>query len=226
MLHVVRQEFKRADDAKQVDASYQLPPVIAIILHNGESRFTGKTQLSEVFLQLPGIEKYLPTMQAILVDLNAINDEDIPDDPDAPELKLVLMALKLIFREDIAEKIKDIIEGLGSVDPVLQEVLRMTWYYATASGRHMEHDYEILYNSIKQIVEVESMPTMLEKWTADAVAKTKAEAVFVILRARFNQVPEDIENMVRQISDSIALDSWAAQAATCQSLDEFAEMLE
>jgi hypothetical protein len=129
VLHVIRQEFKRAKDAEEVDADYELPPVIAIILYHGETRFSGKTQLSEVFLQLPGIEKYLPTMQAILVDLNTINDEDIPDDPDTPELKLVLMALKLIFREDIAEKIKDIIEGLGSVDPVLQEVLRMTWYY-------------------------------------------------------------------------------------------------
>jgi hypothetical protein len=143
------------------------------------------------------------------------------------------MALKLIFREDIAEKIKDIIEGLGSVDPVLQEVLRMTWYYATASGRHMEHDYEILYNSIKKIVEVESMPTMLEKWTADAVAKekngweakSKAELLLAILRERFNNVPKDTERIILEMSDPIALQSWGVQASMCQSLDEFIEAL-
>ena len=43
VLHVIRQEFKMADDAKQVNAEYRLPPVVAIILHHGESRFTGKT---------------------------------------------------------------------------------------------------------------------------------------------------------------------------------------
>ena len=88
VLHVIRQEFKEADDAKKVNADYQLPPVVAIILHHGESKFTGKTELSELFLQLPGIEKYLPKLQAILVDLNTIADDDVPNDPDAPELKL------------------------------------------------------------------------------------------------------------------------------------------
>ena len=68
VLHVIRQEFKRAKDAEQVDAEYQLPPVIAIILYHGETRFTGKTELKEVFMQLPGIEQYLPTMQAIVVN--------------------------------------------------------------------------------------------------------------------------------------------------------------
>ena len=57
------------------------------------------------------------------------------------------------------------------------------------------------------------MPTMLEKWTADAVAKGeargeargKAETVLTVLRARFKRVPKDVEQAILKISDLLAL---------------------
>jgi hypothetical protein len=48
-------------------------------------------------------------------------------------------------------------------------------------------------------------------------------ATLAVLRARFKRVPREVEKGIRAISDPIALQSWAVQAATCQSLDEFAE---
>ena len=231
VLHVIRQEFKEADDAKKVNADYQLPPVVAIILHHGESGFTGKTELSELFLQLPGIDKYLPKLQAILVDLNTIEDDDVPNDLDAPELKLVLMALKLIFRKDASTKLTEILEESKSIsdDPIFQDVVRMVWHYFVASAKYEEHDYNTLYNTIKKIVELEPMPTMLERWTADAVAKervvAKAESVLTALRTRFNKVPKNIEKTILAMSDSIALESLHVHAIQSNTLDEFAEGL-
>jgi hypothetical protein len=49
--------------------------------------------------------------------------------------------------------------------------------------------------------------------------------VLTVLRARFGKVTKGIEKEIRQISDPIALASWAAQAATCESLKEFEEAL-
>ena len=40
---------------------------------------------------------------------------------------------------------------------------------------------------------------------------------------RFKKVPKGIEKTIRSVSDPAALDIWIAQAATCQSLEEFAE---
>ena len=54
-------------------------------------------------------------------------------------------------------------------------------------------------------------------------ARGKTEAVLTCLRARFKRVPQRVEKAIRSVSDPKALDSWIAQAATCQSLDEFAE---
>ena len=238
---VIQQEYRKAENAGDgyVAADYRLPPVIAIILHHGESRFTGKTELSELFLQLPEIEKYLPKLQAVLFDLNAIEDDDVPFDPEVPELKLVLMALKIVFRKDAGTTITMILEELDSVssDPLLRDIVRMIWYYFASSAKYMEHDYSILYDTIKNIVEVEPMSTMLERAKAEGKAEgraegkvkwkteAKVEAVLAVLRGRFNGIPTEVESAVSQMTDPIALDSWAVQAATCQSIDEFARAL-
>ena len=67
-----------------------------------------------------------------------------------------------------------------------------------------------------------------EKYDAGIVegeARGKADTLLKILRARFNKVPKETEKAIRQMTDPIALDSWAVQAATCQSIDEFARAL-
>ena len=62
-------------------------------------------------------------------------------------------------------------------------------------------------------------------WLQFPNGRTSAESVLTVLRARFKEVAGKVEETIRQMIDPIALDSWAAQAATCQSLDEFAEAL-
>jgi hypothetical protein len=161
---ICRREFRKAEEENRVNADYRLPPVIAIILHHGESKFTGKTELSEMFLPLPGIEKYLPKLQAVLFDLNRISDSDVPDDPEVPELKLVLTALKTVFRKDVSTKITTILEELKpmSDDPIIRDIIRTAWHYLVYSAKHMERNYKTLFDTINNIVEVQAMPTMVE----------------------------------------------------------------
>ena len=98
----------------------------------------------------------------------------------------------------------------------------------------MEHDYTILYDTIKNMVEVESMPTMLEKWIADAVAKertrfekwsadteakTGRNVLLAILREKIGRVSPEMEQRILAMTDPIALQSWAVQASICQSLE-------
>ena len=220
---VLRLEYKNADDEGRVNSDYRLPPVIAIIVHHGESRFTGKTELSELFLQLPGLEKYLPRLQAVLFDLNAIADEDVPFDPEVPELKLVLTALKVVFRKDVTTKIAEIIEELKPIsdDPVVQDVIRTVWHYLVWSATYMEERYEILFETINKVVEVDAMPTMIEK----AVVQDRAKMVLAALEKKFKQIPMKIEESVLAMSDPIALKSLLEHAIDSNTLDEFAEAL-
>ena len=63
-----------------------------------------------------------------------------------------------------------------------------------------------------------------EKYDA-GVTVGKAEAILIVLRERFKKVPKATENAIRQLRDPVALDSWTAYAASCQSMDEFAAAL-
>ena len=56
-------------------------------------------------------------------------------------------------------------------------------------------------------------------------AEGKAETILTILRARFRRIPKETEKAICRETDPIALDSWAVQAATCPSLNEFAQAL-
>jgi len=228
LYRICQQEYDKAEDAGRghVPAGFLLPPVIAIVIHHGESRFTGKTELSELFLQLPGVEKYLPKLQAVLFDLNTIADDAIPEDPEVPEMKLVLAALKLVFRKDVTTKIAEILEELKPIsdDPVIQDFVRAVWCYLVSSAKYMER-YEELQDVIKSVVEVESMPTMLEKWTADAVAKGNAKLVLAALRKKFEHVPREIEGAVLTKSDPIVLESLLEHVFDSGTLDEFATVL-
>ena len=61
---------------------------------------------------------------------------------------------------------------------------------------------------------------------AEEKTETGRDMVLTVLRARFEKVPKRIEQAVRRMNDPIALKSLAADAATCQSLDEFAQFFD
>jgi hypothetical protein len=208
---------------------------MAIIIHHGETRFTGSVELDELFYDLPEIRDFLPKMKAILVDLSVMEESAVPSDPNVPELKAVLMILKVIFSKEVGVKAKEVFEELKpySDDPKYRYLIRLICVYLASSAKHLKNKYADLKQVIQTIAGEKEMSTLYELWTAEGRAegevRGKAEfgrnAVLKVLRKRFEQVPERIEVAVQQMNDPIALDSLNVHAATCQTLDEFAEAL-
>ena len=65
----------------------------------------------------------------------------------------------------------------------------------------------------------------IDEGIAIGEAKAGRNMVLTVLRARFKRVPKEVEKAILAMNDTISLESWAAQAATCESMGEFAEML-
>jgi hypothetical protein len=115
----------------------------------------------------------------------------------------------------------------------MRRIIRATWVYLANNAKHLRRGFETFIDTVQEVAGEKIMPTMVEIWKAEGkaegVTEGKAEAgrnmVLTVLRARFKRVPKDVEQAILAISDPIALESWAAQAATCQSMDEFAEAL-
>jgi len=213
-------------------ASYRLPPVVAVILYHGETAFKGATELAEMFQSLPGLEPYLPRMQAILFDLSSIDDDDpILNDPEVPELKVVFMVLKTVFRKDVALKVTDVIQALKphSDDPATRRIILATWIYLVNNAEHLRRNLDAMLGTFKEIIGEKDMPTMVEIWKAEGkiegVAEGKAEAVLTTLRRKFKKVPQEIEAAVLAMSDPIALESVLEHVIDSSTLEEFATIL-
>ena len=57
------------------------------------------------------------------------------------------------------------------------------------------------------------------------VLHEKAELIMTFLQARFGSVSEAVERKIRNTEDKIVLESWAAHAGSCQTVEEFEEAI-
>ncbi|MDR3196342.1 MAG: Rpn family recombination-promoting nuclease/putative transposase [Planctomycetaceae bacterium] len=60
---------------------------------------------------------------------------------------------------------------------------------------------------------------------AEGKAEGVRNSVLAVLRKKFTNVPQEIEMAIQQMNDPIALESLVIEAASCQTLDEFATAL-
>jgi hypothetical protein len=104
------------------------------------------------------------------------------------------------------------------------------------AAHNRELDETVVSEALKPILkgkERAMIKTMFEKKIDEGIAIGKAaektetgrNMVLTFLRAKFGKVPKGIADAIRQKNDPIVLESLAAQAGRCKTLDEFAEGL-
>ena len=149
------------------------------------------------------------------------------------------MMLQAVFSKDVAARLMRIYKKLR---PYLHEpVAKRQWedcvYYAMSSAKHFtRQECETIFTEIRNtgdtIMSTTDFVSVADQFRAEGktegiaigeakVASAKAETVLTFLRAKFRRVPKGIEKAVRQMTDPIALDSLAVQAAQSQTLNEF-----
>ena len=148
--------------------NFRLSPIIPIILHHGHHPFTGETQLVNLFYPLPGAEEYLPHLQAILVDLSAMEDDQLPRDPNAPELHVVLLIMKTIFSKDkttLRNNFRAILDELRpySQNQKYYKLIRKLWCYVVYNTDDLtESDYKGIETEIRETIGDNTMPTLAQ----------------------------------------------------------------
>jgi predicted transposase YdaD len=230
------QEWFAAMERGESRTKYRLPPIVAIIVYHGETQFKGATELAEMFQSLPGLAPYLPRLQAILFDLSSIDDDDpILNDPEVPELRVVLMVLKTVFRKDVVMKVTDVLRALKphSDDPATRRIILATWIYLVNNAEHLRRNLDAMLGTFKEIIGDGDMPTMVEIWKAEGKAIGRAEEkvetarnmVLAALQKKFKNVPQEIEAAVLAMSDPIALKSVLEHVIDSNTLEEFETIL-
>jgi hypothetical protein len=64
--------------AKQLTAEGQLPPVLPVVLYNGQPRWTAQTEVADLIVPPPaGLERYQPRLRYLLLEENRYRDADL-----------------------------------------------------------------------------------------------------------------------------------------------------
>jgi predicted transposase YdaD len=208
-------------------ATTRLPPIVCVVVHHGESGWTGPRTLHELIDGLPkteGLGELVPNFQFVLDDLAGQTDEALAARPLAPFPKLVLWALR------DARARQRLREHLPAWGPTLEQLAResqedtltlLRYVFLAAGGE----TFEELQREVTQMAPStdNTMLTIGEqlmergrvKGHADGKAEGKAEGVLAVLAARGLAVSEEQRARVLACADLAILDGWLRTAATC-----------
>ncbi|MGL6225856.1 MAG: Rpn family recombination-promoting nuclease/putative transposase [Thermoguttaceae bacterium] len=232
----------------------RLPPVIAIILHQGNTAFRGKTEFSDVIHKQEGVDEYQVKMRAILFDLSKITIENLPHDPDCPEFWPIMMIMKTVFRKrDLLENFDEILQELQPYldDPGYLYLTRLAVHYVASSNARELEDADIVQmeQTIQKTVGGDMTVTFTNSFYQQGIAlgrsegvalgeargvaiaeptwraRERAERVAEALDLRFDKVPYQLTEQILMMTDLDKLEKLFRLACKCTSLEDFEAVL-
>ena len=218
-LDSIVQEYKKFWENTKGQEKFPYP--IVLVLYHGTAPWEHIPEMDDLIEIAPGMMTGLLNYLLIFVDITPLLRGDFKGHP---VLQTVLESLQLGSRGELAENFERVIERLLAVkdDPRMGGWLPSFGQYAMSVD---DIDTEQVAKAFSKIVNKEEANKMAQTTAEKLWTGGKAETVLTVLRAKFQDVPQEVESALRQMRDPIALDSWAAQAATSLSMEEFAEAL-
>ena len=223
-------EFRRETKGKK-----KFPYPIIVVLYHGKVPWKTLLEMDDLIEMAPGAETGLLRYPLILIDISVIPKEKFVGHP---ALRALLETLQRASEGKLLKEFDRITDYFKPIkgDPRTRDWLHSLARYAmsvtkigTKIGRELivkafskilsEKEADDMTRTMAEELILEGETRGKAKWKAEG----KTEAVLTVLRTRFNRVPKDVEKAILQMTDPIALDSWTAQAASCQSMREFAE---
>jgi len=222
-------EFRRATKGKK-----KLPYPVVVVLYHGKVTWKNLHEMDEMIDRVSGTETGLLKYPLILIDVSVIPPEKFSGHP---ALQALLETLQRTSEGKLVKEFDRITDYFTPIkhDPRAPDWIHSLVRYAVSVGKIGNELIVKVFSKVFNEREAHKMAmTTAQQWLHEGRTEGRVEGkteagrnmVLAVLRARFKTVPKRIEKGVCAISDSIALESWAAQAATCQSLDEFAKALE
>ncbi|MDR2762887.1 MAG: Rpn family recombination-promoting nuclease/putative transposase [Planctomycetaceae bacterium] len=177
---IINNEIALAKKEKRYTKDFKLPPVILLIFHHGQTPYNGSTELRDEFLSVEGIEKYIINQKAFVYELYSKDKNELPDDPDAPELYVALQTMQVIADEEINKmlKNKDFLKKLKSRanDPECREFGRLLGMYIVDKARCLtQESKEQLNQQLQEVYGEKNMRNTLSPIAKRYIAIGKEE---------------------------------------------------
>jgi predicted transposase YdaD len=230
-LNYIIQEYNEFESAHK--GKRKLPYPVVVILYHGKAPWKHMPTMDDMIDIAPGAKAGLLDYLLILIDISVIPPEKFAGHPALQALLEVLQRTpegKLVKEFD---RIMDYFKPIKN-DPRTKDWLHSLARYALSVSKIGTEFIAKVFSKVLNEQEAHKMvmttaQELLMEGEANGITKGKTEAgremVLTVLRARFKRIPKEVEKAIGQMNDTISLKSWAAQAATCQSMDEFVDML-
>jgi hypothetical protein len=225
---------------------FPLPPPILLLVHQGRAPYTGPLDVSGAFQSEDWIEPYLPHQKLIPLELNNLPMNEVPDDPETPELWITLCALQLAFAadENAEEMGEAIFERSKELKGRRDGFTSLIWHYVVSyleRRPNMEETIMAITDKAREAVEEEEeipggwlflqelKAKGRDEGRAEGEAKGKAEgqrnAIFSFLQTRFGAVSQKTAEYIERQTDSERLNSIIREAAIRPSLEDFEKVI-
>jgi ribosomal protein L17 len=206
----------------------KLPPVLPIVLYNGEGAWTAAEEMRDLVYPVEGLDIYIPNCRYLLLDEQRYTDEQLES-----AQKNLVAALFRLEKSRTAADIREVVDRLVTwlKEPEQAGIRRAfaVWLRRVLLPARLK-DVEV-----PEVSDLGEVRTMLEErviqWTKEwkqqgleqGLSRGKAESLLAVLEARGLTVTDDKEATIRSCRDLETLDRWLRKAAKAESLDEIFE---
>jgi len=208
------------------------PVIIPIALYHGKTRWRVGLNFRDLFDSPEEIASYIPDFQYLLWDASGYSDEEIKG---GAVLRVALLVLKYIFREDLREHLPGILSLLRNLSEKRTsiEYIETILKYIVNAASTENIDREDMKAAVDEALSHrggEIMPTIADSLRQEGIQQgiqqSAREAVIDILEVHFDVVPGSIDKTINGIDDPSILKMLLKKAATVDSLDGFKRVME
>ena len=247
-FHLLRYMVKIWEMCLKGKGKHEFTPIIPLVLYHGETKWKQGLNFRDI-LDYPGeIVRFIPDFEYLLWDTARHSDEDIKGEA---VLRVALLILKYIFREDLRDRLPGIVRLLGDLSErrTSLEYIETILRYIAGAAPEGNITYKDLERVVEQALPEEGgriMPTIadslreqgrkqglqdgLQQGLQDGLQqgglRKAREVVIDILEMRFEIAPRSIVERVNAISDPSILRSLHRKAVTVDSLEKFGQQID
>lgn len=216
------------------------PVIIPLVLYHGETRWRVGLNFRDLFDSPEEIASFIPDFQYLLWDASGYSDEEIKG---SVVLRVALLILKYIFREDLREHLPRILRllrnlsekrtGMEYIETILKYIINAAPTenidredLKAAVDDALAHKGGGIMPTIADSLRQEGIRQGMQQGIQQGIQQSAREAVIDNLEVRFEVVPESIVNRLNEIHDPSILRIFRRKAVKVMSLEEFEQIID
>ena len=213
---------------KRFNAEKMLPPILPVVLYNGNAEWKAATNIEQLVQKIPGgLAKYCPDLSYLLLSEREYSDHDLE------ELNNLVAALFRLENSKDSQQLLDVVINLLQwLSAPQQDTLRRAftvWFSRVLFPGKLHDDKQ---PAIEELSEVKTMlAERVKEWNKESLEKGiqkgiqkgmragKAEALTDQLQIKFGKLPENVLEKCSNASEE-QLQQWSAHILTAKTLGD------